>query len=94
MKNLITYYYKINIDNMCFNNDKYIFTANDKKYMFLECNNINIISYCNELNYQLDKYNYFFKFILNKDNSYVTVIENKTYIIFGPGLKLPKRNKS
>ena len=81
MKNFINYYYGLNISNIYFDSGKYYFYDNAIKYILKVCDNVSILSYYNELSLQLSKYQYFFKIIPNKDNSYITWIENKPYIL-------------
>ncbi len=81
MKNFINYYYGFYINNIYFSNNKYFFQIGNEKYMLQTCENPTIISYCNEINYQLNQYYYFFSFVLNKENNYITLIENKPYLL-------------
>lgn len=81
MKNFINYYYNFNIYNMSFNNGKYYFYNNHEKYMFKICNNVNLLRCYEALNYQLNKYNYFFKLIPNRENNNITWINGKPYIM-------------
>lgn len=81
MKNFINYYYGFNIHNIYFSNEKYYFNNDSDRYMLKICYNSSIISYYNELRNQLEKYKYFFSIILNRENNYITWIENKPYIL-------------
>lgn len=81
MKNFINYYYGFNISNIYFNNGKYIFYNEKDRYMLKLCYNSNITMYYQELSYQLSQYNYFFSVVLNRENNYITWIENKPYIV-------------
>ncbi len=63
MKNFINYYYGFYINNIYFSNNKYFFQIGNEKYMLQTCENTTITSYCNEINYQLNQYYYFFSFI-------------------------------
>lgn len=81
MKNFINYYYGFNINNIYFNNGKYIFYNDQERYILKLCYNSNIAMYYQELGYQLSQYNYFFSIVLNKENNYITWIENKPYVL-------------
>lgn len=86
MKNFIDYYYNFNIKNISFNNEKYVFNNGNDRYMLKLLHDYEMLSEQIDLSYQLNNYHYFFIPILNKDNSYITWIENKPYIL----LKLSK----
>lgn len=86
MKNFIDYYYNFNIKNISFNNGKYIFNNGKDKYMLKLLYDYEMLSQQIDLSYQLNNYQHFFLPVSNKDNSYVTWIENKPYIL----LKLSK----
>ena len=81
MKNFINYYYGFNIHNIYFSNEKYFFYNDQTKYVLKPCYNSSISIYYQELSYQLEKYRYFFSIILNRENNYITWIENKPYIL-------------
>lgn len=81
MKNFINYYYGLNIHDIYFSNEKYFFNSNQIKYLFKVCNDSNIVAYYEDLSYQLEQYNYFFSVVLNRDNNYITWIENKPYVL-------------
>lgn len=81
MKNFINYYYGFNISNIYFSNGKYFFYNDNERYVLKICYNSNISLYYQELRYQLEQYNYFFSIVLNRDNNYITWIENKPYIL-------------
>lgn len=81
MKNFINYYYSLNIHNIYFNNGKYFFYNEQTKYMLKVCENPDLIPLYMELSYQLNNYPYFFTMVANKDNAYITWIENKPYIL-------------
>lgn len=81
MKNFINYYYNFNIYNIYFNNGKYFFYNNQTKYMFKICDDLNLLKCYSSLNHQLTKYHYFFSLIPNRENSYVTWINGKPYIM-------------
>ena len=81
MKNFINYYYGFNIHNIYFSNEKYFFYNDQTKYVLKPCYNSSVSIYYQELSYQLEKYRYFFSIILNRENNYITWIENKPYIL-------------
>lgn len=75
MRNAIKYFYNIDIDNLKNVNDIYYFD----NYVLKEYKN----------NIDIDLYNYLFKsnirinrILLNKDNNFITDIDNKKYILF------------
>ncbi len=82
MKNFINYYYHFHIRDLHFSNEKYFFSNEQKKYMLKVCNNIDMLDYYSELSSQLQHYNYFFVIIPNIENSYITWIDNKPYVLF------------
>lgn len=81
MKNFINYYYGFNIYNIYFSNEKYFFYNDQVGYLLKIYSNPNIMDYYQELGNQLKQYNYFFSMVLNRDNNYVTWIENKPYVL-------------
>lgn len=81
MKNFIIYYYGFNIDNIYFDSGNYYFYINSIKYILKICNKEYILNYYNDIYVYLSKYQYFLKFVPNKENSYITYIENKPYIL-------------
>jgi len=86
MKNFIDYYYNFNINNILFNNGSYFFYDGSNKYMLKQIENNKILDQQIELSYQLSDYQHFFLIVRNKENSYITWIENKPYVL----LKLSK----
>ena len=82
MKNFINYYYNLNIYNISLNNGRYFFYNGTDRYMLkLYENNPNNLSSYVELSYQLKKYEHFFSLIINRDNQYITLIDNKLYFL-------------
>lgn len=81
MKNFINYYYNFNIHNICFNHEKYFFYNEQEKYMLKICENYDLLPFYIELSYQTNNYPYFFMIIANRDNNYITWIDNKPYIL-------------
>lgn len=81
MRNFINYYYNFNITDIHFNNGKYFFYNEKDRYMLKTYYGYDLKVYYYELSHQLEHYDYFFSVVLNKDNNYVTWIENKPYIL-------------
>lgn len=81
MKNFINYYYGFNIYNICFSNERYFFDNGQTQYMLKPCYISNLETYYHELSYQLNQYNYFFTIVQNRENSYITWIESKPYVL-------------
>lgn len=86
MKNFINYYYNFNIYNIHFNDGKYFFYHKHEKYMLKCIEDPNMILIYLELCYQLSNFPYFFNIIVNRNDDYITLIENKPYVL----LKLSK----
>ncbi len=86
MKNFIDYYYNFNINNITFNNENYFFYNASSRYMLKYFENNELTFEQIKIIQQLNNYPYFFTPIPNKDNNYITRIENKPYIL----LKLSK----
>ena len=83
MKNVINYFYNIELDNIRMIDDNYYFTYRDKNFIFHEIKE-NYFDYTlgNELNSLLIKNkNNFFRIIPNKNNGVVTNNANKKYIL-------------
>lgn len=81
MKNFINYYYNFNIYDIYFKDGKYFFYNDKIRYMLKICENFNFDTYYPELKDQILKYRYFFEPIKNKDNSYITWIDGKPYLL-------------
>lgn len=82
MKNLINYYYNLDIYDIVYSDSKYYLKNKNEKYILKLCYDKNISEYYNNLKYQLQLYNnYFFKVIPNRNNTIITIIENKPYIM-------------
>ena len=81
MKNFINYYYNFNIYNIVYSNGKYFFNVGNDRYMLRMRNNYSDLQYYDELKYQFLSYKYIFTLIPNKNNSYITIIENKPYVL-------------
>ena len=80
MKNVLNYYYNLNIENIHQKNKNYYFKVNNLQYMLLECVNEEINDIYS-LNVYLTKNYPFYKIILNKDNKVITIINETNYIL-------------
>ena len=85
MKNYISYFYNINVDSICFVNQKYIFNSDGVTYILERCKERNIEFYYIELEQQLEQYKLFFKLIPNRHNRLITIIDNNAYILLRVG---------
>ena len=83
MKNVIKYFYNIELENIRMIDDNYYFIYNGKKFVLYRVNNMYLNhDLINKLNSLLVKNNNnFFQIILNKDNSIITMHENNKYIL-------------
>lgn len=83
MKNIINYYYQINILNIHLLNGIYYFTYKDNNYMFIPFNRDYILlNYLYILNKILLEINsYYHEIILNKDNLPYLFVDNKCYVL-------------
>lgn len=83
MKDFINYYYHFYISDIHFFDEKYFFNYDGNTYMFENCTNVYpIIESIYELNQQLIYRNmYYHKIITNKDNSVITILENKPFVM-------------
>jgi len=85
MKNIINYFYNVNIDNIRMLNDNYYFTYYGKRFVFYEIKDSNFdYNMSAELNTILsnnNKRNNVYNIIRNKDNNILTYNLNKKYIM-------------
>lgn len=82
MKNLIEYYYNIKIDTISTKDDYYIFSINNRKYIFKPYYHDKMIAESHlRLNNILQNNIPLNKIMLNKFNSPITMIENNNYIL-------------
>lgn len=81
MENFINYYYGINVENIYFDNKKYIFYYDNCEYNLKSCNNTDLDVYYNLLSKELRKYDCFSEIIINVNNNYITFVDNKPYIL-------------
>ncbi len=86
MKNFINYYYSLNIHDISFQNGKYFFYHENNRYLLELCFNPNMIHYYYSLKEQLERYQYFFTIIENREHRLISMIDHKPYIL----LKLSK----
>lgn len=85
MKNFIDYYYNFNISSISFSNGRYVFYNGKDRYMLKQIENDEVLLQQIKLSYQLNGYKHFFLVIPNRDNNYITFIENKPYILLKLG---------
>lgn len=81
MKNYISYYYNIKIDEITFRNNKYYLNSNGELYVFELCKNVYLNQYYHILKSLLFDNKYFLTIKENKDNSIITLINNAPYIL-------------
>ncbi len=81
MKNLINYYYNLNIVNIHQRDKNYYFKINDEVYSFIECNECNNIEEIYKLSKYLEQYSIFKQILLNINSQVITVINEKKYIL-------------
>ncbi len=81
MKDIIYHYYNLKINTITKNNNNYYFYYNDNLYyLYLYNNNLNIINNIYKLSLSIIP-NITHNIIINKDNSIITTIDNKPYIL-------------
>lgn len=83
MKNIIEYFYRIEIEKIIYKNDVYIFLSNNRRYIFKEFNygeNINFLE-------ETQKYNLFHKIIFNFQGDIFTTYNGKRYILMKINIK-------
>ena len=86
MKNMINYYYGLNVDEISYSDNKYYINTNGGKYILKEINeskeniNLNLIK-------ELEKNDNYFKIIRNINNEILTLINRKKYILLKVGNK-------
>lgn len=81
MKNFIDYYYNINVSEIKHIHDKYFIYTNNERYMLKVFGDTDFFMVYEYLANQLDKYLYFFRIVKNRQNDYLTYIDDKTYIL-------------
>ena len=80
MKNALNYYYNLNIETIHQKNKNYYFKINNSQFLLLEYLEDDVNEIYN-LNIYLTQIFKFHKIILNKDNSPLTIINEKKYIL-------------
>ena len=81
MKDIIYHYYNLKINTITKNNNNYYFYYNNNLYyLYLYNNNLNIINNIYKLSLSIIP-NITHNIIINKDNSIITIIDNKPYIL-------------
>ena len=79
MKNLISFYYNINVESYKKSNDKYSFISNNKRYIFL--NFTGNIEKIYNLYLFINKKKYCHKILINKDGNIITLYNTKKYVM-------------
>lgn len=80
MKNALNYYYNLNIETIHQKNKNYYFKINNSQFLLLEYLEDDVNEIYN-LNIYLTQIFKFHKIILNKDNSPLTIINERKYIL-------------
>ena len=82
MKNLINYFYNLNIDDIYNKNNIYYFYYNDELYHFyIYTTNVKNIDFVKDINDSLKNDTLVHEIIVNKDNSILTYYNNIPYIL-------------
>ena len=81
MKDLINYYYNLNIINIHQREKNYYFKINNELYSFVECNEYDKIKKIYELSKYLEQFGIFEQLILNIDNQIITEYNEKKYVL-------------
>ena len=81
MKNLINYYYNLNIINIHQRERNYYFKINEELYSFVECNECDKIEEIFQLSKYLEQFKIFEQLLLNVNNQVVTDVNGKKYIL-------------
>ncbi len=93
MKNVINYFYNMNIDNIRMIDDNYYFIFQDNDFIFQRINDFrfdfNAIYILNKI--LLNNNGAFYRIILNKDNQILTVTNNQRYILLMSNLNIDKK---
>ncbi len=80
MKNMISYYYGLNIECIKHCNEKYYITADNENYILKKiADNITYLDV--SIIEQLARYKYFFKIKKNINNDYITMIDRQKYVL-------------
>lgn len=82
MKNLINYFYNLNIDDIYNKDNIYYFYYNDELYHFyIYTNNVKNVDFVKDINDSLKNDTLVHEIIVNKDNSILTYYNNIPYIL-------------
>ena len=81
MKNLINYYYNLNIINIHQREKNYYFKINDEIYSFVECIDCNNIEEIYELSKYLEQFGIFEQLLLNVNKQIITDVNEKKSIV-------------
>ena len=83
MKNVIEYFYNLHFDEIRKNKTEYFFKSNGENYVFKECNrNLEELQELYKLEKELYYKNIFLhQIILNNRQEFITIVENKEYIM-------------
>lgn len=79
MKNMISYYYDLNVEKIVYHEKKYYFNIGSTVYIFKEL--LTEVPFYEFVVQQLNRYEYFFKIKKNINNNYITIINNKKYVL-------------
>lgn len=83
MKNIIEYFYKIEVNKLLYSNNKYTFEYKECVYIFKECLNIPR----NEVLIETQRYPMFHTIIPNFNGQIITMYENRIYILLRINIK-------
>lgn len=91
MKNLINYFYNLNIDNIYNKDNIYYFYYNDELYHFyIYTTNVKNIDFVKDINDSLKNDTLVHEIIVNKDNSILTYYNNIPYILCRVNININK----
>lgn len=91
MKNLINYFYNLNIDDIYNKNNIYYFYYNDELYHFyIYTTNVKNIDFVKDINDSLKNDTLVHEIIVNKDNSILTYYNNIPYILCRVNININK----
>ena len=89
MKNLLNFYYNLNVSNIHQKNKDYYFSINNDNYLFTICEEKNLFDIYKLNQYLNYNYPFFHQIIVNNNNELRTNINGKNYVL----LKLKKDSK-
>lgn len=85
MKEYITYFYNINVNDISYSNGNYTFSYNRRKYILKKCTFSNVEMYYTHLAYQIKDFSSFFKIVKNRNNRLISVINGQQYVLLYAG---------